>query len=208
MKKNKIWILIFLLTGLLSCNKEIKNEEVYDQNTELKNFRETLNNVTTSIGDISPEIKNNKSLIKQFLNEDLAHQKMLPLISQTKKLLKSFELFENIENMLDNDEKKLIVAGIILYDTEKWRIENNGPIVNKINLTTTPELERSEITKCLADAFGLGAGFGLILKGATTMTIEGLVTLAISVSGRAIGWVGLAYTAYDLTMCLIEESKD
>ncbi|MEI6586174.1 MAG: hypothetical protein WCL56_08805 [Sediminibacterium sp.] len=207
MRKNKIWILIFLLTGMLSCNKEIKNE-VYDQNTELKNFRETLNNLTTSIGDISPEIKNNKSLIKQFLNEDLAHQKMLPLISQTKKLLKSFELFENIENMLDNDEKKLIVAGIILYDTEKWRIENNGPIVNKVNLTTTPELERTEITKCISDAFGLGAGFSLIVKGATTMTIKGLVTLTISIYGRIIGWVGLAYTAYDLTMCLIEESKD
>jgi len=193
---------------MLSCNKEIKNEEVYDQNTELKNFRETLNNFTTSIGDISPEIKNNKSLIKQFLNEDLAHQKMLPLISQTKKLLKSFELFENIENMLDNDEKKLIVAGIILFDTEKWRIENNGPIVNKVNLTTTPELERTEITKCIADAFGLGTGFSLMVKGATKMTIKGLVTLTISIYGRIIGWVGLAYTAYDLTMCLIEESKD
>ena len=70
------------------------------------------------------------------------------------------------------------------------------------------ELKFDELTHCLQDAFGLGAGFTAIYMAATKMSIKGLATLAISVLGRTVGWVGLAYTAYQFTSCLIDESND
>ena len=217
MKKILYLLFAVMMIAFSSCKKEETIKFDMDPKSNLQMFKSTLENVKNSITQINPDFTTNSSLIKSTLNEEKAMDLLTPLIVQSKKLLKSYNFLTEFEIEFNKDDKKILMAALMLYDKEKWQID--GVIKTKpknftsaLSTSNSDEirmaLERGELTKCLVDAFGLAGGFSAIYYASTKMAIKGLVTFAISVAGRSLSWVGLAYTAYDLSMCLYEENLD
>lgn len=69
---------------------------------------------------------------------------------------------------------------------------------------------RKELVDCLTIAFGIGEISGLFgyLDGTyTVMTARTAFQIARGFVGRTLGWIGLAYTAYEYGNCLLSKKK-
>lgn len=198
-------IMLFSLV-FVGCKKEEVSIQL-NPIQELQKFEKELISVNQSMSYLSNKKNMSFSLIRNLLSEDKARQILKPLVFQSRKLIESFNLIYEIESNKDFSEKGMLAFAMIIYDREKYRISSVNVDFNE-NQFKTFALDDQEIGNCLANAFGLSGGFGGIYVLAKRMTIKGVVTLALSVLGRSISWVGWGFTAYYLTNCLVKANTD
>lgn len=159
MKKILYLLFAVMMIAFSSCKKEETIKFDMDPKSNLQMFKSTLENVKNSITQINPDFTTNSSLIKSTLNEEKAMDLLTPLIVQSKKLLKSYNFLTEFEIEFNKDDKKILMAALMLYDKEKWQID--GVIKTKpknftsaLSTSNSDEirmaLERGELTNALS----------------------------------------------------------
>lgn len=210
-----IKILMFCISlNLLfsSCTKQIP-EVMIDKNQALVNFRNSLMSVSESMNLFSIGVKSNKGLMNQILNEEKANELILPLTKSSIQLLKSFELYSSLNNVFENDPKSLIVAAIFVFNSEKNADIKPTNSEFKIkpysqNSILLNDIDRGELNGCLLEIFGLEAGVYGLIKLEGKIVVQNVLSLVAKVGLKSLSWLGIAYTVYNLTLCLIDADND
>lgn len=195
-----------------SCTKQIP-EVMIDKNQALVNFRNSLMSVSESMNLFSIGVKSNKGLMNQILNEEKANELILPLTKSSIQLLKSFELYSSLNNVFENDPKSLIVAAIFVFNSEKNADIKPTNSEFKIkpysqNSILLNDIDRGELNGCLLEIFGLEAGVYGLIKLEGKIVVQNVLSLVAKVGLKSLSWLGIAYTVYNLTLCLIDADND
>ncbi len=215
--KNKfiIKMLIFGISCNLlfsSCNKQM-SEVIVDNNQALLNFKTSLFSVSENINKLSPDIKSNNSLMNQIIMENKFFELIIPLKESSIQLLKSFELYDSLNNVFENDAKSMIVAALFVFNSKKntaikqlnseFRIKSYSQ--NSISMV---DIDRGELNACLLEVFGLEAGVYGIFKLEGKIIVQNVLSLVAKVGLKSLTWMGIAYSVYNLTLCLMEADKN
>ena len=209
MKNLRLLMMLSLVLFFNACSKDLSQDENINKKTELNLFSEQLIEVSSNISNLTPNIKVNNGVIKQILIEEQAHEILAPLVIQARSLLKSFNLLDGLEESLNFDDKKILIAGILLMNQEKSILNSdNSPKTNLVQSNMIDEIDRDELSGCLIEVFGLGSGVGGLIAGAESMTVRGLTTLVAKVALKSLGWVGVAFMTYQFGNCLMLANTD
>ncbi len=208
--KNLRLLLMFSLVLLFNaCSKDISQAENIIKKTELNLFTEQLIDVSSNISNFTPNIKVNNGVIKQIVVEEKAHEILAPLVMRARSLLKSYNLLDGLEESLNFDDKKILIAGILLMNQEKGMLNSdNSKKVNLIQSNMMDEIDSDELSGCLLEVFGLGSGVAGFMASAELMTVRGLTTLVAKVALKSLGWVGVAFMTYRFGKCLMIANTD
>jgi len=216
MKNNIIIkILIFGIScnlSLSSCTKQIP-EVIVDKNQSLINFKTSLFSVSENINKLSPDIKSNNSLMNQIIMENKFFELIIPLKESSIQLLKSFELYDSLNNVFENDAKSMIVAALFVFNSKKntaikqlnseFRIKSYSQ--KSISMV---DIDRGELNACLLEVFGLEAGVYGLFKLEGKIIVQNVLSLVAKVGLKSLTWMGIAYSVYNLTLCLMEADKN
>lgn len=203
---------IVCLTFFSAC---IKSESSINYNKDqiLVNYKQVLIKVIEDLNKIDPEISKKSGIISQLLLENQAKEIIIPLLSISKGLLKTYQTYDSVNLEILGDEKGLIIAALLVFNNE---IKSNAQIKsneNKFKIMgersiLAIEIDRQELNGCLLEIFGLGAGIYGLIKVEGKIIVKNLVSLVMKVGLKSLSWVGIAYTVYNLTMCLVEADND
>jgi len=177
------------------------------------NYKQVLIKVIENLNKIDPEISKKSGIISQILLENQAKEIISPLLLISKGLLKTFLIYDSLNLEIDGNEKGLIIAALIVFNneiksnTQTTAIENKFRIMGERSILAI-EIDRQELNGCLLEIFGLGAGVYGLIKVEGKIVVKNLVSLVMKVGLKSLSWVGIAYTVYNLTMCLVEADND
>jgi hypothetical protein len=205
----------FFLVSLTFSSSCIKSGSSinYNKNQILVNYKQVLIKVIEDLNKIDPEISKKSGIISQILLENQAKEIISPLLLISKGLLKTYILYDSLNLEIDGNEKGLIIAAILVFNneiksnTQTTAIENKFRIMGERSILAI-EIDRQELNGCLLEIFGLGAGVYGLIKVEGKIIVKNLVSLVMKVGLKSLSWVGIAYTVYNLTMCLVEADND
>lgn len=210
---NLIGIVFFIGSVSLSssCSKT-DNSIDYNKDQTLIEYKQVLTNVIADLNKLHPSVKINPGLISQILKENQAKDILMPLIDISKTILKAYHIYDSVIKEVDGDEKSLIIAGILVFKNE---VATNITIAceNKIKTFSdysilNDDIDRQELNGCLLEVFGIEAGVYGLIKVEGKIIVKNLVGLVMKVGLKSLSWVGIAYSVYNLTICLVEADKD
>lgn len=70
------------------------------------------------------------------------------------------------------------------------------------------DIDRGELNACLLEVFGLEAGVYGIFKLEGKIIVQNVLSLVAKVGLKSLTWMGIAYSVYNLTLCLMEADKN
>lgn len=194
-----------------SCSKD-EHLNHYSKDQVLIEYRHVLNRVVSDLNSIDPAVSFNPGILSHLLIENKAREIMIPLYNASKSLLKSFQIYDSVNLVLNGDEKKLIIASILIFKNE---VASKLPVINENkfkvfseNSIFLEEIDRDELNGCALEIFGLEAGVYGIIKLEGKIVVKNLVALVMKVGLKSLSWVGIAYSVYNFTMCLVEADND
>ena len=207
-----VGIFIICLTFFSACVKS-ESSINYNKDQILVNYKQVLIKVVEDLNKIDPEISTKSGIISQILLENQAKELISPLLLISKGLLKTYLIYDSLNLEIDGDEKGLIIAALLVFNNEiksnpQTKSNENKFKIMSLSSILAIEIDRQELNGCLLEIFGLGAGVYGLIKVEGKIIVKNLVSLVMKVGLKSLSWVGIAYTVYNLTMCLVEADKD
>ena len=207
-----VGIFIICLTFFSACVKS-ESSINYNKDQILVNYKQVLIKVVEDLNKIDPEISTKSGIISQILLENQAKELISPLLLISKGLLKTYLIYDSLNLEIDGDEKGLIIAALLVFNNEiksnpQTKSNENKFKIMSLSSILAIEIDRQELNGCLLEIFGLGAGVYGLIKVEGKIIVKNLVGLVMKVGLKSLSWVGIAYTVYNLTMCLVEADKD
>lgn len=230
----KVFISFMFLVGvtmLFSCDNIIEND--YNVNNATETITEVQSTLTRSeMLNVQKSLVGcfygAHRRAEEVLSESDAQEMLIPLVEdgtaivgQIQEAVKTGQLeitaqeAVQLEAMTDEQLAELSLVVYNLNDPfmmdELFAYIQQEIDTNAIPISDEPgAYTKKELVDCLTVAFGLGTIFGLYsyIDGTyTIMTASTAFQIARGFIGRTMGWIGLAYAAYEYGNCLHSKKK-
>lgn len=206
-------IYVFSIASMLGACSKDASQIVPSKEASVSLFKKKLVVISDELSRVAPSIKSKDGILNGVIAEQEIKRIMVPLVAQAKVLLVAHGLYDSLRAELGDNDINMLVAGLILMDQENKKssllLKSNSTLkANSVETNMVDEIDADELSECLLEAFGLGGASIAVLKESGKIAAKELAKLALKVAAKSVSWVGLAFTAYQLTNCLIEADLD
>lgn len=176
---------LVIMLHLFSCEG---NEEVLplepNSSYEIEKFGKILDQKISISEEITRNIYFKSDLQKEYE----------PLINQAKILISSYGITEaEIEEYFENpNDPRLGIVGLLIYTSESSERMQHAGILSSFFYNQQWE--------CIAEAIGVPSA--LIAGNMKKMTVKAILKSVAKMSGRVLGYIGLAWAIADYTSCM------
>lgn len=205
-----IFMIKLILFGGAFIVQSCQNEDIMFKDSEKQLALEKFGNLvkvnTTKVQNLIIQQQNllaarntNLEEVNIQTNQE-AKETLMPILEGTKELLREYGISEEYyaEVFEDTNDPRIALVGLAVFVAESNEV--NQTAFNFASLLATPTYAMNQQWKCIMEAIGLPAG--MIAGGMRNMTVKALLKSAAKLSGRVLGWVGLAWAVADYTSCM------
>ncbi|MDA8595209.1 hypothetical protein N9L20_01905 [Flavobacteriaceae bacterium] len=190
MKKLIAICILIVSVSLSNCDSLIEPivpEQEQNKEILVNEFGSLLTNKIDFINE-SFDSKGNLLISNKNLDNELN-----PLVNKSKELIKAFDISENEINEYFNDpeDPRLGIVGLLIYTSETKQ---------NFNYASIPLFTLNKQWECIAEAIGVPSA--LIAGNMKKMTVKALLKSVAKMSGRLLGYIGLAWAIADYTSCM------
>ncbi|MGB0778337.1 MAG: hypothetical protein ACPGR7_09945 [Flavobacteriaceae bacterium] len=190
MKKLIAICILIVSISLSSCDSLIEPivpEQEQNKEILVNEFGSLLTNKIDFINE-SFDSKGNLLISNKNLDNELN-----PLVNKSKELIKAFDISESEINEYFNDpeDPRIGIVGLLIYTSETKQ---------NFNYASIPLFTLNKQWECIAEAIGVPSA--LIAGNMKKMTVKALLKSVAKMSGRLLGYIGLAWAIADYTSCM------